>query len=95
MKLVVIFILIISTSLIACRPAYVVRERPSEVIYTRPAPPPGEYIWIGGNWVWRSGRYVWQEGHWERRRAGVVWMDGHWKRTNRGWIWDPGHWRRA
>ena len=94
MKLFLIIGLIFCTSLIACRSSYVVRERPAEVVYTRPTPPSAGYVWIGGNWIWRGGRYIRQEGHWERRRVGLVWVDGHWRSTHRGWIWEPGHWRR-
>jgi hypothetical protein len=92
------FVLILSSffcfSLIACRPTYVVRERPAEVVHKRSAAPSAEYVWIGGNWIWRGGRYVWEEGHWERRRTGVAWVDGHWKNSRKGWTWEPGHWRR-
>lgn len=72
---------------------YVVRERPAEVVYVRPAPPSPEHIWISGDWVWSGGGYRWREGHWERRRQGVRWEDGHWQNTNHGWKWVPGHWQ--
>ena len=71
---------------------YVVRERPAEVVYVRPAPPSPEHIWITGEWRWANGNYRWEEGHWERRRAGANWRNGFWKDTGHGWKWIPGHW---
>ena len=83
-----------SASLSSCVVHAVVRERPAEVVYVRPAPPSREHIWITGDWVWVGGRYEWREGHWERPRQGARWETGHWQDTGRGWKWIPGHWRR-
>jgi len=79
-------------SLSSCTATYVVKERPAEVVYTRPLPPSKEHIWISGDWIWESGRYVWHEGHWERRREGHYWIDGRWQETHGGWKWTRGHW---
>jgi len=87
-------VLIALFSLVSCAPTYVVRERPREVVYVRPAPPSREHIWISGDWVWTGGGYQWREGHWERPRGGARWADGHWQNTNRGYRWVPGHWQR-
>ena len=78
----------------ACAPheVYVVKERPREVVYVRPAPPGPNHIWISGDWVWENGNYRWHEGHWEHRREGMAWREGHWQETSRGWKWIPGHW---
>jgi len=81
-------------SLVSCAPAYVVRERPREVVYARPAPPSREHIWISGDWVWTGGRYQWHEGHWDRPHRGSRWQEGHWQDTPRGYRWVPGHWQR-
>ncbi|HLX92824.1 MAG TPA: YXWGXW repeat-containing protein [Puia sp.] len=78
----------------SCGPAYVVRERPGEVIYLRPAPPSPEHIWVSGDWVWANGHYGWHEGHYETRRPGFRWIEGHWIAVHGGWHWIPGHWRR-
>ena len=92
---VLYFIILISAgSLASCRATYVVRERPAEVIYTRPVAPSREHIWISGDWYWAGGRYQWREGHWERRREGYRWSDGHWQEARGGWRWVPGHWQR-
>ena len=89
------FLIVISlASLVSCAPAYVVRERPREVVYVRPAPPTREHVWVSGDWVWTGGRYQWHEGHWERPRRGARWADGHWQDTPRGSKWVPGHWQR-
>jgi hypothetical protein len=79
----------------SCTVRAVVRERPVEVVYVRPAPPSREHIWISGDWVWVSGRYEWREGHWERPRPAARWDSGHWQDTGRGWRWIPGHWRNV
>jgi hypothetical protein len=77
----------------SCTATYVVRERPAEVVYARPAPPSYEHIWITGDWVWVGGRYQWHEGHYERRREGYHWQDGHWQNVRGGYKWVPGHWQ--
>ena len=80
-------------TLASCTATYVVRERPAEVVYVRPAPPSREHIWITGDWVWVGGRYEWHEGHYERRREGYHWVDGHWQSARGGWKWSRGHWQ--
>jgi len=82
-------------SMVSCTATYVVRERPAEVVYTRPAPPSRDHVWISGDWVWAGGRYEWHEGHYERRREGYHWAEGHWQEAKGGWKWVPGHWRAA
>jgi hypothetical protein len=83
---------IISTA--SCTATYVVRERPAEVVYVRPAPPSREHVWISGDWIWAGGRYKWREGHYERRREGYRWEDGHWQTSRGGYKWAPGHWQQ-
>ena len=78
---------------VSCTASYVVRERPAVVVYTRPAPPSKEYVWISGDWIWMHGKYEWREGRWERHREGYHWVDGHWKEAPHGWKWVPGHWK--
>src|ERR1700759_3046030 len=75
----------------ATRATFVVRERPVEPVYTRPAPPAPNAVWIAGEWEWRGGRYEFVPGHYvvnERR----VWVPGHWRETPGGFIWEKGHW---
>jgi hypothetical protein len=86
--------LFISSILIAsCGPTYVVREKPEDVVYLRPAPPSDEYIWVSGDWLWTNGKYVWHEGHYEVRRPGYRRVEGHWINMGGGWRWVPGHWK--
>ncbi len=87
-------LLIVVAAFASCGPAYVVRERPADVMYLRPAPPSAEYVWISGDWFWNGGRYAWREGHYERRRPGFRWEEGRWVTAHRGWRWAPGHWKR-
>ncbi|MEO6316009.1 MAG: hypothetical protein ABIU63_07110 [Chitinophagaceae bacterium] len=74
--------------------AYVVRERPRDVVYFRPPPPSRSHVWVSGDWVWTGGRYQWHEGRWENPRRGAHWTDGHWQNTRHGSRWIPGHWQR-
>jgi len=80
------------SSFASCTTAYVVKERPAEVVYTRPAPPSREHIWISGDWVWIGGHYQWHEGRWDRRREGYRWEDGRWQEARGGYKWVSGHW---
>lgn len=86
--------LFVSLSFASCvvRERYVVRERPQEVVYLRPAAPSPEHVWISGDWIWAGSGYHWREGHWERRREGRSWHEGHWQNTQHGWKWMAGHW---
>ncbi len=55
-------------------------------------PAPG-YVWIDGNWAWRS-RWVWTPGRWVRPpRANAVWQRGRWQHEQRGWRWQEGRWQ--
>ncbi len=81
-------------SLVSCASAYVVRERPREVVYFRPAAPSRAHIWVTGDWYWTGGRYQWREGYWAMPRHGSHWADGHWQNTRNGYKWVPGHWQR-
>ncbi|HZE83561.1 MAG TPA: hypothetical protein VE035_04590 [Puia sp.] len=96
-RMIIGLALVISVVVASCtvEGRYVVRERPAEVVYVRPAPPSREHIWVTGDWVWVGNRYQWREGHWERPRSAARWENGHWQETSRGWKWIPGHWTRA
>jgi len=75
-----------------CAGGYVATQ-PAEVVYTRPAAPGPDYIWIDGDWGWSGGAYVWHEGHWGRPRGGRTWQRGSWQSGPRGYRWNRGHWR--
>ena len=67
---------------------------PPVVIVTRPAPPSRFHVWIGGQYVVRSGSWVWVEGHWARpEHPGAVWAPGHTRHSGHVWLWRSGHWR--
>jgi len=70
---------------------FVVRERPVEPVYERPAPPPGA-IWVSGEWEWQGGRYVYIRGHYVEHET-REWIPGHWRDTNGGYVGVRGHWR--
>ena len=97
MKTISKFLMIAATAttmLTACGPTratFVVRERPVEPVYSRPAPPAPNAVWIPGEWEWRGGRYVFINGHYvvnEYRQ----WVPGHWRDTPGGYVWVRGHW---
>ncbi len=56
------------------------------------APAPG-YVWIAGEWEWRS-RWVWVGGHWILPPfPHALWVGGVWAHGSHGWHKAPGHWR--
>ncbi len=87
--------LIGSLALASCSGSRVmVTERPVAPNYQRPfAPGPG-YVWIDGDWIWRSGRYIHQRGYWAAPRGGSRWEAGRWDHYNNGWQWRKGYWHR-
>lgn len=97
MKTIAKFCLIITalatlTTGCAVRGGLVVRERPAEVVYTRPVAPYPNAIWIPGEWEWRGDHYVKVPGHWVRP-TNRVWVEGHWREAPGGYVWVRGHWR--
>jgi hypothetical protein len=83
-----------ATMLTACsvQSWYVVRERPVESVYERPAPPYSGAVWISGEWEWRHDHYEHINGHYEHAST-RVWVEGHWRQVPTGWVWDKGHWQ--
>ncbi|WP_448699491.1 hypothetical protein ACFGVR_20965 [Mucilaginibacter sp. AW1-3] len=71
---------------------FVVRERPAEVVYERPAAPYPNAVWISGEWERRGDHYERVHGHWERPNN-RVWVEGHWNETRGGYTWVRGHWQ--
>jgi hypothetical protein len=92
-----LFILSLTAGLAAftgCGPTrYTVSSQPAVPYYARPAAPGVGYVWIDGDWYWRSNRYVYRHGYWARPRGHRAWVGGHWVHTPRGFYWQRGHWR--
>jgi hypothetical protein len=76
-----------------CAGTYYVRERPNEPVYSRPAAPYANAIWVPGEWEWRGGRYEYVQGYWARPRGTRVYVQGSWETGPRGYVWHRGHWR--
>jgi len=70
-----------------------VDTRPVDVVYTRPASPGADYVWIDGDWAWSGGVYTWREGRWSRPRGARNWEGGRWESAGNRWRWHRGHWR--
>jgi hypothetical protein len=87
---------IASTVLVGCatRATFVIRERPVEPRYERPAPPYPGAVWIPGEWEWRGNHYVYLHGYYVQP-SGREWIPGHWRETPGGYVWDKGHWRNV
>jgi hypothetical protein len=81
------------TVLTGCSAGYVT-ERPADVVYTRPAAPGPDYVWIGGEWEWSGGSYHWREGSWQHSRANHTWKSGYWENGNKGYRWHNGGWQK-
>jgi len=95
MKKISIFsVMLISLTmlLMSCGPSeVVVRERPVEPVYVRPATPGPGYVWVEGAWV-RSGRsYVYRQGYWARPQYGRTYRPGYWVQGRRGWYYKQGN----
>jgi hypothetical protein len=75
----------------ATRATFVVRERPVEPVYSRPAPPAPNAVWVAGEWEWRGGHYVYINGHYVINET-RTWIPGHWRETPGGYVWERGHW---
>jgi hypothetical protein len=76
----------------SCATTVVVRERPVEPVYVRPAPPRPDYVWVDGEWARRHGHYEYIHGYWTAPRPGHVWHRGHWENRRGGYIWIGGSW---
>ncbi len=95
-KLLVILSLFASAAVFtSCGPSrYTVREQPAVPYYARPTTPGGGYVWVDGEWYYRSGRYAYTNGYWARPKRGhTVYVTGSWVKTNRGYYWRRGYWR--
>jgi hypothetical protein len=74
-------------------PVVVNTPPPAPQVETVIAAPGPDYVWVGGEWVWR-GRWVWAPGHWVYGpRPGAVWVGGVWVHGRGGWYHRGGHWR--
>ena len=76
----------------SCAGTVVVRERPVEPVYIRPAPPRPEYVWIDGEWFRSHGHYQYRQGYWTAPRPGRNWHRGHWENRSGGYVWIGGSW---
>ncbi len=72
---------------------YVVSERPNAPYYRRPLAPGPNYMWLDGDWMWRTNHYVYRQGYWAAPRYNRRWEAGRWQQNNRGWQWQRGNWR--
>jgi hypothetical protein len=71
----------------------VVREKPAEPVFVRPAEPYRGAIFIPGEWVWRGRQYVYVQPHYVKPHRGRVWVPGQWTSARNGYVWQKGHWR--
>jgi hypothetical protein len=65
------------------------------MVDTRPAPLPGETVWVAGYWHWTGMRYTWIPGHWERAPAGAAWRAPRYWTSEGSYYYEPGGWVRA
>jgi hypothetical protein len=92
MKKYLLALSILSCIILAGCSAGYVTTRPADVTYVRPVSPGPDYVWIGGEWEYRSGNYQWHEGSWQHPREGHVWKSGHWENASKGYRWHKGGW---
>lgn len=90
---IVAIAVLLSALSISCRSSQVVvKERPPAPLYSRPAPPRANYIWIEGEYVRTSAGYVYRQGYWIAPKKDRVYRNGYWRQTRRGYVWVPGRW---
>ena len=74
-----------------CSAGYVA-TKPADVVYVRPVSPGPGYVWIGGEWEWRSGNYHWQGRQLAKNPGGPfleIRLLGKWPE---GLPMEKGHW---
>ena len=72
----------------------VVKEKPVELVYEKPAPPDPNYVWRAPGYVVKDGKYEFRSGRWVAPpNTNRRWVDGRWKETKRGWVWVNGYWK--
>ena len=53
------------------------------------------YVWIDGDWAWKSHGWEWEEGHWARQPyRDARWVAGHYSYRDGQHIYVPGYWTR-
>jgi len=93
-KLIVILTLsVLAFGEMGCAGEAVVTTQPADVVYTQPASPGADYVWVDGDWYWSGGAYVYRNGYWAHRRGGRTWVRGNWEHREHGYHWNRGHWR--
>jgi hypothetical protein len=78
----------------ACTTERVVAVQPEPpVIVARPAPPPGEHLYVDYEYRWKGGKYVAVPGYYIKKKPGRTWIPGKWEKKEKGYVWIGGHWK--
>ena len=78
-------------------PQYVIVQQapPPMIVESRPAPPSGAHIWIGGYWRFDNQRYSWEAGRYALPpQAGMVWIAPRYDHDSHGYRYSPGQWHK-
>lgn len=77
----------------ACTTERVVAVQPAPPVVVRPAPPPGEHVYVEYEYKWQGGKYVAVPGYYVKKKSGRTWIPGKWEQKPKGYAWVPGHWK--
>jgi hypothetical protein len=90
-KRIVLFAGLLIAGSIAARAQIYVTVRPVRPVYTRPAPPQPDYIWIEEDWNGHGNSYEWRGGHWAPPPPmGYRYRPGRWHHSKHGYRWVSG-----
>ena len=94
-RLLLLFIFIISGSYSASA-QIIVGVRPPPPIIVRPPRPSRAHVWINEDWEPKGKEYKYAAGHWANPpHPGQRWKKGRWKKNHGGNVWVGGGWRRG
>ena len=86
-------LLSVGLSLSACHTEHYASEQPASPAVVKPAPPPGNVIFVEPGYQWKNGAYVVVPGHYIKVKTGRTWIPGKWEKKPGGFVWIPGHWK--
>lgn len=90
-KSIILFAGLLVAGSMAAQAQIYVSIRPARPVYTRPAPPQPDYIWIDEEWNGQGNSYEWRGGHWvPPPPMGYRYRPGRWHHSRQGYRWIPG-----
>jgi hypothetical protein len=93
LKLMLLFVFLISASYSASAQIFV-NVRPPVPVIVRPPQPSRDHIWVNEEWEPNGKEYRYTGGHWVNPpHKGDRFREGHWNNRHGGHSWTPGRWK--